>query len=107
MSQCLAKPQKPAFQPRSEVGQGVGSHSTFQSVVEAVIQLVRKPDEHMDFVQARQIKGCLAAGWVRPECCLRWSWRSPVCCRAGIGTLAPSPLPLATGAHSQFFPTFL
>ena len=89
-----AKPQDPAFQPRSQVGLGKGSHSTCQRVVGLVIRSVQPAYERMDFVQGWQIDACLAAGRVRHACVLAASGRQGVASRVRKSIpLPPHPTP--------------
>jgi hypothetical protein len=101
-----AKPQDPAFQPRSPAGLGAGSHSTCQRVVGPAIRDVQPAYERMDFVQGWQIDACLAAGRGRLAYAPAGAQAYRPRRRARNATLAPRPFRTACGAHSKIFPPF-
>lgn len=93
------------YKPRSGVGLGKGSHSPFQRLVEPLAHTCAKSKRTYGLC-TRQSRVCQAVvagvNLYAPACAQAYRARQ----RARIATLAPPPLTVAVGAHSQFFPTF-
>ena len=53
MSQCLAKPREGTYKPRSQGGQGMGSHSVPQALLWPSVVYVQNPNERMGIGQDR------------------------------------------------------
>jgi len=108
MNQCLAKPRKPAYKPRSDHGWYMGSQPAGQRLVDPAIHGVQPPDEHMGFVQGCPVKGCPAPSSQRPVH-IRASMRpgdtrpSP---RTVRDPLPPTPYGSVAGAYLKFSPVF-
>jgi hypothetical protein len=101
-----AKPQDPAFQPRSQAGLGAGSHSACQRLAGPAISLVYPPFQRMDFVQGWRVKGCLAAGRVRHACILAASGRRGVASRVRKSIPLPPASPYCVRVPLRNFPHF-
>jgi hypothetical protein len=95
MIQCHLKGFKGTYKARSRVGLGKGSHSPFQRVVEALADTCAKTKR--------------TYGLCTSQCSMRVhgvAGRQRLQLAERRGTLAPRPLTVAVGDHSQFFPTF-
>lgn len=111
MSQTVRKASDRAYSKHSAHGQGMGSHSAFQSLVGRLIESVQIADERLGFGQVSSVcstgvrQGCLPAG--RPTT-TRPSTRT-VSRRMTLAVKA-TPLPptphLALGALPTIFPPF-
>lgn len=106
MSRYLRKAPRTLYKPRSGHGQGMGSHSAFQALVGRSMRSVRKPDERMEFVQARGV-GSVSA-WQRADSS-QPAVRSACACQASQprkAPFAPHPTRTAAGATLNFSPLF-
>ena len=95
MIECHLKGFRGAYKPRSRVGLGKGSHSPSQRVVEALADTCAKTKRTYGLCSSQcsvHVPG--VAGRQRLQLAER------------RGTLAPPPLTVAVGGHSQFFLSF-
>ena len=95
MIECHLKGFKGTYKPRSRVGLGKGSHSPFQRVVEALADTCADTKRTYGLCSSQcsvHVPG--VAGRQRLQLAER------------RGTLAPPPVAVVGGDHSQFFLSF-